>query len=98
MYSATNPALQSALTAFVPLNAFTPTNNDSVTGSAGFVTRLREDYNLVVRSTTVHMPNGEDHYPLRVSTHLFHDRRDVDYAVEAIVDLAERFASGDYGV
>ena len=92
----TNPALQSALTSFVPLNAFDPEDNDPETGSAGFVTRLREEYGFVVRNTSLPMPDGETtHRPLRISTHLFHSRDDVDAVIEAVVDLAAKFERGE---
>ena len=50
------------------------------------------------RNTTVPVPNAAggltNHYPLRASTHLWHDRRDVDRLVESCVDLATRMSRG----
>ena len=87
-----DPELISALTSFVPLNAFAPTDG---TRSSEFVTRLREEYGFVVRNTSVPMPQGGDnHRPLRISTHLFHDFDDVDGVINAAIDLSERFALG----
>lgn len=92
----TNPELSSALTSFVPLNAFAPEDNDPETGSAAFVERLREEYGFVVRNTALPMPDGETtHRPLRISTHLFHNRDDVDAVMDAIVDLAAKFERGE---
>ena len=89
---ANDPELVSALTSFVPLNAFDPTDG---TKSSEFVTRLREEYGFVVRNTSVAMPQGgPNHRPLRISTHLFHDLDDVDGVIEASIDLSERMAAG----
>lgn len=91
-----NPELSSALTSFVPLNAFSPKDNDPVTGSSGFVTRLREEYGFVVRNTSVPTPDGSDpDRPLRISTHLFRTKEDVDRVIEAVVDLAAKFENGN---
>ena len=89
LYCPVNRRLTSALTSFVPLNAFDPTDGER---SSEFVTRLREEYGYVVRNTSVNMPEGGDpHRPLRVSTHLFHDRHDVEGVIEACADLASKF-------
>lgn len=88
----TNPDLASALTSFVPLNAFDPTDAG---GSGTFVTRLREEYRYHVRNTNVALPGGGPNYrPLRVSTHLFHDMRDVDGFMDAAIDLANKMEMG----
>ncbi|MCG8594639.1 MAG: aminotransferase class V-fold PLP-dependent enzyme [Kiloniellales bacterium] len=87
-----DPELVSALTSFVPLNAFAPTDGAR---SSEFVTRLREEYGFVVRNTSVAMPQGgPNHRPLRISTHLFHDLDDVDGVIDAAIDLSEKMAAG----
>jgi isopenicillin-N epimerase len=92
LYCPTDPALSSGLTTFVPLNAFDPADGDR---SSEFVTRLREEYGYVVRNTSVAMPAGGDpHRPLRISTHLFHDFKDVEGVIYACADLASKFEAG----
>jgi isopenicillin-N epimerase len=92
LYCPTDPELSSALTTFVPLNAFDPADGDR---SSEFVTRLREEYGYVVRNTSVNMPGGGDpHRPLQVSTHLFHEFHDVEGVISACADLASKFEVG----
>jgi isopenicillin-N epimerase len=92
LYCPTDPELASGLTTFVPLNAFDPADGDR---SSEFVERLREEYGFVVRNTSVNMPAGGDpHRPLRISTHLFHDAKDVEGVIYACADLASKFEVG----
>jgi isopenicillin-N epimerase len=92
LYCPMDPELASGLTTFVPLNAFDPADGDR---SSEFVERLREEYGFVVRNTSVNMPAGGDpHRPLRISTHLFHDAKDVEAVIFACADLASRFEAG----
>ena len=62
------------------------------------VSRLRSEYGIVVRNTTVPVRTGpattENHYPLRVSTHLWHSARDVDYFVRSAWALAAKMRDG----
>jgi isopenicillin-N epimerase len=78
--------LVSALTAFNPFAAATDVL-DAAKATA-FVNRLQEEYRITVRSTIVPMPDGPVHNPVRVSTHLFHDRGDVDRFVRAAWKLS----------
>lgn len=92
LYCPKDPELVSALTTFVPLNAFDPTDSER---SSEFVERLREEYGYIVRNTSVNMPQGGDpHRPLRISTHLFHGFEDVEGVIHACVDLASKFEIG----
>ncbi len=89
--------LVSALTSFNPffydrdlIKVAAPSNT--------FVSRLRSEYGIVVRNTTVPVRTGptttENHFPLRVSTHLWHSARDVDYLVRSCWDLATKMRDG----
>lgn len=85
LVSDANPALSCGLTAFIPPNAFDPTNVDE---SNNFVNRLREEYGFVIRNTSVKMPDGSPNIrPIRISSHIFHNFRDMEMAMDAIVDL-----------
>lgn len=92
-----DPELLSALTSFNPFH-YNPSLITQSAISNTFVSRLNSEYGIVVRNTTVPVPNASggttNHYPLRVSTHLWHDQRDVDRFVEACLDLAGRMSRG----
>jgi selenocysteine lyase/cysteine desulfurase len=92
-----DPELLSALTSFNPFY-YNPALIMQSATSGTFVSRLNAEYGIVVRNTTVPVPNASggttNHYPLRVSTHLWHDRRDVDRFVEACLDLAGKMSRG----
>lgn len=70
------------------------------TASGNAVTALRETHKVVVRNTAVpHTLRGSpaqnaasnaQSHPLRISTHLFHNRRDVDKLVEALLATVPR--------
>jgi len=88
LVSDANPALSCGLTAFLPPGAFDPTDVD---GSSNFVNRLREEYGFVIRNTSVAMPDGTPNIrPVRISSHIFHNFRDMELAMDAIVDLTSR--------
>lgn len=92
-----DPELLSALTSFNPFY-YNPSLITQSAVSGSFVSRLNAEYGIVVRNTTVPVPNAAggltNHYPLRVSTHLWHDRRDVDRLVDACMDLATKMSQG----
>lgn len=91
-----DPELLSALTSFSPF-FYNPSLITQSAMSGSFVSRLNSEYGIVVRNTSVPVPHAgglTNHYPLRVSTHLWHDRRDVDRLVDACVDLATRMSQG----
>jgi selenocysteine lyase/cysteine desulfurase len=92
-----DPELLSALTSFNPF--FWDANViKSSTTSGTFVTRLLNEYGIVVRNTTVPVPLStgglENHYPIRVSTHLWHSARDVDVFFESASELAVKMSEG----
>lgn len=96
-----DPELASALTSFSPFHTasvvLTPgaAATAESTQSSTFVERLRTEYGIVVRNTSVPMIGSTaTHHPLRISTHLFHSRTDVDRLVAAMQDLTARMLSG----
>jgi hypothetical protein len=64
---------------------------------------LREEYRFVIRNVSYRLTAGpagvfpqtqpaESYFTFRVSTHLFHNRGDVDGLVEAMYDLYRQMA------
>jgi selenocysteine lyase/cysteine desulfurase len=92
-----DPELVSALTSFNPFY-YNPALIMQSAVSGTFVNRLNAEYGIVVRNTTVPVPNAgggtTNHYPLRVSTHLWHDRGNVDRLLAASWELATRMSQG----
>lgn len=91
-----DPELVSALTSFSPFHAAnaaisTGQSAAETAQSTTFVTRLREEYGIVIRNTAVPVIGSPaPHHPLRISTHLFHSARDVDRLVRSMADLAAK--------
>ena len=84
LFSPTSRALSSGLTAFNPF--------DDVTDSsrlAEFRNRLQDEYGFIVRTTAFRLrsSDAEESHALRISTHLFHDARQVADLVDAMYDL-----------
>lgn len=92
-----DPELLSALTSFSPF-FWDPNAIKSSSISGTFVSRLRDEYGIIVRNTTVPVPLAgggfENHYPIRVSTHLWHSARDVDTLFESASELAVKMSEG----
>jgi isopenicillin-N epimerase len=95
-----NPALLSALTSFNPFNTRVGTGAGNLAQAKvnEFVNRLRDEYRFVIRNVNYRSTAGpagvfpttqpvEDNWTLRISTHLFHNRGDVDGLVDAMYDL-----------
>jgi isopenicillin-N epimerase len=81
-----DPELLSALTSFNPF-----LDADSIFSSAAsgaFVRRLRDEYGFIVRNTNVPVMSSPNIYPLRVSTHLWHSKSEVDRFVDAAWAIA----------
>jgi len=97
-----DPELMSALTSFSPFHATSAVFNAGSaaataesTQSTTFVNRLRDEYGIVVRNTAVPVAGSTaSHHPLRISTHLWHSRGDVDRLVGAMADLTARMLAG----
>ena len=96
-----DPELVSALTSFSPFHPVSlqlPLGDAATaetTQSGTFVTRMREQYGIVIRNTSVPVPGSPaNHHPLRISTHLFHDKADVDRLLAAMRELTKLMQRG----
>jgi selenocysteine lyase/cysteine desulfurase len=92
-----DPELVSALTSFNPFY-YDPSLVLQSSMSGTFVNRLRDEYGIIIRNTSAAVRTGPtttvNHYPLRVSTHLWHDAADVDRFVNSAFELATRMRDG----
>ncbi len=90
-----DPELISALTSFDPFFGLPASNNGttaaaaiaSSTLSGQVVTRMQSEDNIIIRNTTVPTPGGL-RYPIRLSTHVWHDPADVDRALASARRIA----------
>lgn len=98
-----DPELVSALTSFNPFYynpalITQPAAGGQPSPSTVFVNRLNSEYGIIIRNTTTPVRTGatttQNHFPLRVSTHLWHDARDVDRLVDSCWDLATKMSRG----
>ena len=91
-----DPELLSALTSFSPFHeanvSISLEQSPAETAqSTTFVTRLREEYGIVIRNTAVPVIGSPaSHHPMRISTHLFHSARDIDRLVRSMADLTSK--------
>lgn len=88
-----DPKLVSALTSFNPF--FNSNDVLDRTKSGTFVARLLSDYpqGFVIRNVNVPViGSATDHFPVRISTHLWHNASDVDRLVDAMWDLSRKLA------
>jgi hypothetical protein len=83
LYSATSdPRLRSAMTTFNPFA--NPADVLDKAKADAFVARLHDEYRITIRNTIVPVIGSPTpHYAMRVSTHLFHRRRDVARFLDA---------------
>lgn len=108
LYAPRDMSLASALTSFNPFQGLdggrnlirrsTATNASTpASPSARLVARLGTESNIVIRNTTVPRITGAgttvNEFPLRLSTHLWHDPNDVDRALAAIRTIATEIAA-----
>ena len=90
-----------ALTSFSPFHAasvnVTAAQAAAETAQSNtFVNRLRDEYGIVIRNTSVPVIGSTaTHHPLRISTHLWHSRADVDRLVAAMAELTARMLAGN---
>lgn len=98
-----DPELVSALTSFNPFYynpalITQPAAGGAPSPSSTFVTRLEQEYGIIVRNTTTPVRTSPtttvNHFPIRISTHLWHDARDVERVLDAMWDLATRMSRG----
>jgi selenocysteine lyase/cysteine desulfurase len=78
-----HPDLVSGITTINPFQ-----NKSDTTKMNTLVARLMSDYNIRVVLRSFPVPTGGQLTSVRVSTHLFHDFRDLDYVMHAIQALA----------
>jgi selenocysteine lyase/cysteine desulfurase len=78
-----HPDLVSGITTINPFQ-----NKSDTTKMSTLVARLMSDYNIRVVLRSFPVPTGGQLTSVRVSTHLFHDFRDLDYVMNAIQALA----------
>jgi isopenicillin-N epimerase len=82
-----DPRLLSAMTAFNPFA--TPGDVMDKVKADAFVARMLDEYRITIRNTIVPViGEPSPHYAMRVSTHLFHTKHDVDRFVDAAWSLA----------
>ena len=88
LYSATSdPRLLCAMTAFNPFT--NPTDVLDKVKADAFVARLHDEHHITIRNTIVPViGSATPHYAMRVSTHLFHSRHDVDRFLDAAWQLS----------
>jgi selenocysteine lyase/cysteine desulfurase len=81
IFSPDIPEFSSGLTSF---NPFKDVNDQKKI--EGFVDRLKKEQGYVIRSTEFNLKVGDPKltYALRISTHLFHNRTQVDGVVDAM--------------
>ena len=84
IYSPDIPELSSGLTSFNPFD-----DQTDLVKLNEFRDRLREEYGFIIRTTDFKIKNNDEYdtHALRISTHLFHNHRQVDDLVEAMYDL-----------
>jgi len=86
-----DPRLVSALTSFNPFR--NPADITNQPKSSLFVTRMRNEYGIVIRNVNVPViGSAQQHWPVRISTHLWHDFDDVDRLFRAMKDLSNKMA------
>lgn len=92
LYSPTDDQrLVSALSSFNPFAR--PADVMDLAKATEFVTRLHDEYKITIRTTIVPVIGAPaPHNAIRVSTHLFHNRRDVDRFVDSAWRLSRAMA------
>ncbi|MFC5091519.1 aminotransferase class V-fold PLP-dependent enzyme [Amycolatopsis plumensis] len=92
LYSAkSDPRLLCAMTAFNPF--VRPADVLDKVKADAFVARLHDEHHITIRNTIVPVIGAPaPHYAMRVSTHLFHRRRDVDRFLDAAWQLSRAMA------
>jgi selenocysteine lyase/cysteine desulfurase len=87
-----DPRLVCALTAFNPFR--NPEHVKEKARSDAFVKRMLDEYGFVIRNVNFPVPGSQqDHYGVRVSTHLWSNMDDVNQLVDAMWDLSGKMNS-----
>jgi selenocysteine lyase/cysteine desulfurase len=107
LYSPRNDGLLTALTSFNPFHGLdgaknlisrSTATNGSITASPSshLVTRMQNERNIIIRNTTTPRITAANTlgnvFPVRISTHLWHDPADIDRALLAIREIASEIA------
>lgn len=86
-----DPRLVCALTSFSPFRD--PRDVHDGAKTTAFVARLKDEYGIVIRTSDFPViGSSRPHQAVRVSTHLFHQREDVDRLVDAMWELSVEMA------
>ena len=108
LYSPREKGLETALTSFNPffgldgnknlITRSTATNGSvAQSPSSNLVSRMLSERNIIIRNTTTARITGngttDNVYPVRISTHLWHDPADVDRVLSAVRELATQIAN-----
>lgn len=87
----TDKRLACALTGFNPFQ--NPADVKDAEKSAAFVSRMLDEYRIEVRNTSLAVIGDPvKHSPIRVSTHLFHQREHVERFIDAAWKLSKQMA------
>ncbi|HET9380141.1 MAG TPA: aminotransferase class V-fold PLP-dependent enzyme [Streptomyces sp.] len=82
-----DPRLVCALTSFAPFRD--PADVHDAQKTEALVTRLKDEYGIVIRSSEFPVVgSARPHQAVRVSTHLFHQKKDVERLVDAVWHLS----------
>lgn len=86
-----DPQLNCAMASFNPFR--NPADVKVQAKSDAFIERMRSDYGYVLRNVRFQVPGSpEDHFGVRISTHLWSNFADVDGVVEAMKELSGKMA------
>ncbi len=82
-----DPRLVCGLTSFAPFRD--PRDVHDAQRTATLVARLKDEHGIVIRTSDFPVPgSARPHQAVRISTHLFHQREDVERVVDALWDLS----------
>ncbi|MFF2650112.1 aminotransferase class V-fold PLP-dependent enzyme [Streptomyces sp. NPDC058045] len=86
-----DPRLVCGLTSFAPFS--NPADVYDGAKATAYVARLKDEHGLVIRTSDFPViGSSRNHQVVRVSTHLFHQRKDVDRAVDAMWKVSRAMA------
>jgi selenocysteine lyase/cysteine desulfurase len=86
-----DPRLLCALTSFNPFR--NPADVTNQAKSTQFVARMKDEHSIVIRNVDVAViGSAMPHWPLRISTHLFHREDHVERVVDAMWELSAAMA------
>lgn len=86
-----DPRLLCALTSFNPFRNPADITNQQKSGE--FVARMKDTHSIVIRNVDVAViGSAKPHYPLRISTHLFHREEHVERVVDAMWEVSAALA------